>query len=125
MPPEELGYEEAGALASALASAFDRCCGSLQAGHRAAQDAQPNALLDLQRDLVVLDSGDLPDEPTGGDHLVALLQLAEHLLVQLGLLRLRPDDQQVEDPEDQRARGTNSISCRSPGRCRSEGAGRR
>jgi hypothetical protein len=70
------------------------------AGHRAAKDADADALLHLQGDFVVLDAGDPADEPTLGGHVVALLELGEHPLGLLGLLRLRAQDQEIEDAED-------------------------
>jgi len=51
-----------------------------------AQDAEAGRPLDLQRDHVILDPRDAPNEATGGRHIVALLQLGQHLLVFFRLL---------------------------------------
>src|SRR5947207_8018724 len=94
------------------------CCGCA----RAADDARDLSALDdesrlggLDRDLVLhrprgralagddlLDVHDLADDPAEGDDLVAALDRAQRLLVLLLLLRLRADEEEVEDRQDQR-----------------------
>src|SRR5215218_9640702 len=89
---------------------------------RAADDAGDLAALDdqsrlrrLDRDVILhrarggalarddlLDVDHLADDPTEGDDLIATLHRAQRLFVLLLLLRLRADQKEVEDGEDQR-----------------------
>ena len=87
------------ALASDLSASAGRVP-RVDAGDGAAEESDADALLHLQRHLVVLDAGDPADDPALGGDVVPLLQLRQHLLVILGLLGLRAQHQEVEDCED-------------------------
>jgi len=66
------------------------------------EDAHADVVRDLQREDVPLHAGDPADQPPVGDHLVALLEALQIGLVRLLRLLLRPDDHEVEDPEEDR-----------------------
>ena len=66
-----------------------------------ADDADLDALSDLDGDFVILDVGDLADDPALGHHLVATLQFSDHITLFLHALLLRAQDQEIHDHEDQ------------------------
>src|SRR5262249_13901909 len=67
--------------------------------------AHSHAVRDFHLDLVVVDDlGDLAHQPAGGNDSIAAAQVLDQLLVLLGPLLLRPQDQEIHDHEDQHER---------------------
>jgi hypothetical protein len=74
-------------------------------GDRTARDAHADILGDVDHErAVVLDLDHRSDDATGGQHLVAALERADHVPMGLHLLLLGSDQQEVEDHEDQQER---------------------
>ena len=78
----------------------------------------PTLGLDLQADAVGLHRDDVAVDPAGRDHLVADLQVGEHLLVPPLLLTLRPDHQEVDEPEHRENEQPESSRVHEPPRPR-------
>src|SRR5262249_31318177 len=74
----------------------------LHARHHRADLAHAHTVRDLHLDLVVADDfDDLAHQPPGGNDPVTAPQVLHQLLVLLGPLLLRPQDQKIHDHEDQ------------------------
>src|SRR5947208_8112606 len=69
------------------------------AGDRAAGDEHLGLRRDPDRDLILVEPRDRAVDPPGGEHLVADAQVADHLLLLVLALPLRPDDDQPEEQE--------------------------
>ena len=80
---------------------------------RALDDADADALRDLDLGLVVGDLGHPAADAAAGDHFVALLDRGDRRLMLLHPLLLRTNHQHVEDHEDQEPRGNADEDCRS------------
>src|SRR6266550_736296 len=69
------------------------------AGDRAAGDEHLGLRRDPDRHLILVEPRDRAVDPPGGEHLVADAQVADHLLLLVLALPLRPDDDQPEEQE--------------------------
>jgi hypothetical protein len=73
-------------------------------------------------DLVLVDLGDLADQPAAGDDLVALLHGVDRVLKVLHPLLLRTDHQEIKGDEDEDERqerldGAMGLACAAPAAC--------
>src|SRR4029079_9564858 len=68
-------------------------------GDRAAGDEHLGLRRDQDGNLVLVEPRDRAVDPAGGEHLVADAQVAEHVLLLVLALPLRPDDDQPEEQE--------------------------
>src|SRR6185503_154231 len=88
-------------------------------------DADTDALCDLELDLILVDLGDLADQAAIGDRRVARLYRHHHRLVLLHPPLLRPDQQEIENDENEDERkdlhheGGRSARCGTGGRGKS------
>ena len=78
--------------------------GGQHVGDGRLDDADLDALRDLDLGLIVADLGDAAANPAAGDDLVALLDRGDRGLMLLHPPLLRADHQDVEDHEDQQPR---------------------